>query len=66
MGPNLLAKTYWITPLQISKKSWTQNFSYEDFYRGHQVFGPNIQLSFGPKNKAEWADFWMVLPDSKM
>ena len=34
MGPNLLAQTYWITPIQISKKSWTQNISWEDFDGG--------------------------------
>ena len=37
MGPNLLTQTYWITPLQISKKSLTQNISWEDFDGGHQV-----------------------------
>ena len=26
------------------------------------LFGPNNKLSFGPKNKAGWTDFWMVRP----
>ena len=44
MGPNLLAKTYWITPLQIGKKSWTQNISYEDFDWGHPPLGGIVIL----------------------
>ena len=27
-----------------------------------RLFGPNNRLSFGPKNKAGWTDFWMVRP----
>ena len=34
MWPNLLAQTYWIAPLRISKESWTQNISYKDFGGG--------------------------------